>query len=166
MSQLPRIINILPLGDSITDGAGTHSGYRFFLHNLLIKSGISFRFVGPKQTVDPRMADRYQNHAGYGGNTIGPDNSRNGNIFSRLPDVMKSDVDIVLLMMGRNNYFQAIDLDRIDEVYYNFVHEVIKYKPDAHIFVGTMNYSKAGNSPDDPALSGLNALLPSVCPKI
>ncbi|MBQ1284386.1 MAG: Ig-like domain-containing protein [Clostridia bacterium] len=166
MSQLPRIINILPLGDSITDGAGTHSGYRFFLHNLLIKSGISFRFVGPKKTVDPRMADRYQNHAGYGGNTIGPDNSRSGNIFSRLPDVMKSDVDIVLLMMGRNNYFQAIDLDRIDEVYYNFVHEVIKYKPDAHIFVGTMNYSKAGNSPDDPALSGLNALLPSVCDKL
>lgn len=166
MSMLPKIINILPLGDSITDGAGTHSGYRFFLHNLLIKSGINFRFVGPKKAFDPRMADRYQYHAGYGGNTIGPDNSKNGNIFSRLPDIMKSDVDIILLMMGRNNYFQGIDLDRIDEVYYNFVHELLKYKPDAHIFIGTMNYSKAGNSPDDPALSGLNSLLPSVCDKL
>ncbi len=166
MSKQPKIINILPLGDSITDGAGTHSGYRFFLHNMLIESGISFRFVGPKKAFDPRMPDRYQYHAGYGGNTIGPDNSKSGSIFSRLPDVMKSDVDIVLLMMGRNNYFQGIDLDRIDEVYYNFVHEVLKYKPHAHIFIGTMNYSKAGNTPDDPALSGLNALLPSVCDKL
>ncbi len=166
MSLLPRIINILPLGDSITDGAGTHSGYRFFLHNLLIENGISFRFVGPKKAFDPRMADRYQCHAGYGGNTIGPDNSRSGSIYSRLPDVLKSDIDIVLLMMGRNNYFQKIDLDRIDEVYYNFVHEILKHKPNVHIFIGTMNYSKAGNSPDDPALSGLNKLLPAVCEKL
>ncbi len=166
MSLQPKIINILPLGDSITEGAGTHSGYRFFLHNLLIENGISFRFVGPKKAYDPRMADRYQYHAGYGGNTIGPDNSRNGNLFSRLPDILKCDVDIILLMMGRNNYFQNIDLDRIDEVYYNFVKEILKYKPNVHIFIGTMNYSKGGNIPSDTALKGLNPLLPAVCKRL
>lgn len=163
MRLQPKIINILPLGDSITDGAGTHSGYRYFLHNLLIQNNIHFRFVGPKKAYDPRMPDRYQNHAGYGGNTIGPDESRNGNIFSHLHEIMQEQIDIILLMMGRNNYFQNIDLDRIDEVYYNFVHEILKYQPNVHIFIGTMNYSKAGNSPDDPALWGLNKLLPSVC---
>lgn len=160
------VINILPIGDSITDGAGTHSGYRFFLHNLLYKNGINFRFAGPKKAHDPRMPERYYYHAGYGGNTIGPDESRSGNIFSRLPEILKERIDIALLMMGRNNYFQSIDLDRIDEVYYNFVKEMLSYQPDMHIFVGTMNYSKAGNSPDDPALSGLNRLLPDVCKKL
>ncbi|MBQ5890677.1 MAG: hypothetical protein IIW73_06985, partial [Clostridia bacterium] len=78
MNSNKEVINILPIGDSITDGAGTHSGYRFFLHNLLYKSGINFRFAGPKKAHDPRMPERYYYHAGYGGNTIGPDNSRNG----------------------------------------------------------------------------------------
>lgn len=166
MSLNNYIINILPIGDSITDGAGTHSGYRFFLHNLLYKSGINFRFAGPKKAHDPRMPERYYYHAGYGGNTIGPDNSRNGNIFSRLPDILKEKIDIALLMMGRNNYFQSIDLDKIDEVYYNFIKEMLLYQPEMHIFVGSMNYSKAGNSPNDPALSGLNRLLPDVCEKL
>ena len=166
MNSNNDVINILPIGDSITDGAGTHSGYRFFLHNLLYKSGINFRFAGPKKAHDPRMPERYYYHAGYGGNTIGPDNSRSGNIFSRLPDILKEKVDIALLMMGRNNYFQSIDLDRIDEVYYNFIKEMLSYQPKMHIFVGTMNYSKAGNSPNDPALSGLNRLLPDVCKKL
>lgn len=162
MEEQSQAVNILPLGDSITDGAGTYSGYRFFLHNLLYKSGINFRFAGTKKAYDPRMPERYYYHAGYGGNTIGPDNSRNGNIFSHLEEIMREKIDIILLMMGRNNYFQSIDLDRIDTVYYNFIHEILKYQPDVHIFIGTMNYSKAGNTPNDPALSGLNRLLPSV----
>ena len=78
MNSNNEVINILPIGDSITDGAGTHSGYRFFLHNLLYKSGINFRFAGPKKAHDPRMPERYYYHAGYGGNTIGPDNSQPG----------------------------------------------------------------------------------------
>ena len=166
MNSSNEVINILPIGDSITDGAGTHSGYRFFLHNLLYRSGINFRFAGPKKAHDPRMPERYYYHAGYGGNTIGPDNSKSGNVFSRLPDILKEKVDIALLMLGRNNYFQSIDLDRIDEVYYNFIKEMLSYQPKMHIFVGSMNYSKAGNSPDDPALSGLNQLLPDVCKKL
>ena len=166
MNSNNEVINILPIGDSITDGAGTHSGYRFFLHNLLYKSGINFRFAGPKKAHDPRMPERYYYHAGYGGNTIGPDNSRNGNVFSRLPEILKERIDIALLMLGRNNYFQCIDLDRIDEVYYNFIKEMLSHQPEMHIFVGSMNYSKAGNSPNDPALSGLNRLLPGVCDKL
>ncbi len=161
-----QTVNILPIGDSITDGAGTHSGYRYFLHNLLYKAGVNFKFVGPKKAYDPRMPDRYLNHAGYGGNTIGPDKSQNGNIFDRLPDILNRPVDIALLMLGRNNYFQSIDLDRIDEVYYNFVKEMLKYQPEMHVFIGTMNYSKSGNDPDDPALSGLNLLLPDVCKRL
>ena len=166
MNSNKEVISILPIGDSITDGAGTHSGYRFFLHNLLYKSGINFRFAGPKKAHDPRMPERYYYHAGYGGNTIGPDNSRNGNVFSRLPEILKERIDIALLMLGRNNYFQCIDLDRIDEVYYNFIKEMLSHQPEMHIFVGSMNYSKAGNSPNDPALSGLNRLLPGVCDKL
>lgn len=160
--EQPQAVSILPLGDSITDGAGTYSGYRYFLHNMLYRSGINFRFAGPKKAYDPRMPERYHYHAGYGGNTIGPDNSRSGNIFSRLGEIMREKIDIILLMMGRNNYFQSIDLDKIDIVYYNFVHEILKYQPNVHIFIGTMNYSKGGNTPNDPALSGLNRLLPSV----
>lgn len=166
MSLQPRVINILPIGDSITDGAGTHSGYRFFLHNLLCKQGIQFRFVGPKKCYDPRMPETYWHHAGYGGHTIGPDNSHNGNVFSYLPQIMAEKIDIALLMIGRNNYFQQIDLDKIDVVYENFVREMLKYQPNMHIFIGTMNYSKSGNDPEDPALSGLNVLLPGVCERL
>ncbi len=166
MSLKPRIINILPLGDSITEGAGTHSGYRFFLHNLLCEQGIQFRFIGPKKSFDPRMPEAYWHHAGYGGHTIGPDNSRNGNVYSLLPRIMREKADIILLMIGRNNYFQKIDLDKIDTVYENFVREILKYQPDACIFIGTMNYSKTGNDPNDPALSGLNTMLPNICDRL
>ena len=50
-----RQVNITCIGDSITHGVGTFSGYRYYLYENLYKQGLKFNFVGPYTTNEPRL---------------------------------------------------------------------------------------------------------------
>ena len=59
-------VRIACIGDSITQGTGTYSAYRYYLYRNLISAGATFTYVGSEKRADPRLPQQYQYH---GGNT-------------------------------------------------------------------------------------------------
>ncbi|PTX99499.1 hypothetical protein DB346_16820 [Verrucomicrobia bacterium LW23] len=100
-------IRIMPMGDSLTD---TSPGYKESLYLSLKHSGYVVEFVGPKKgkASDGGKLD----HAGYGGYTVGPGPSKadawsggKGNLYVIAENCLKSKPDVILLMIGTNEYF-------------------------------------------------------------
>lgn len=62
----PNLGTIMPMGDSITYGAGgTNAGYRGPLYNLLTAAGASFQFVGDSTANPGRLPPNQTQHAGH-----------------------------------------------------------------------------------------------------
>ena len=105
-------VKILPLGDSITDGAGyndPHSSYRDELYNLLVDSGYEFEFVGTRSS--DYSGGITLNHDGVP--SIRADQIVDGGL-SQAPLATKLthyDIDIVLLHAGTNDIIQGQDND-------------------------------------------------------
>ena len=162
-------VNIACIGDSITYGVGTYSGYRYYLYEKLFDAGCKFHYVGPYTSSDPRLPAAYSRHAGYSGAVIGPNNnSGSRSSYDFLPQYVTGDAgtaDIALIMLGHNNYYQNIDRDNIDEVYKNFVLRIFELNPDITVYCGTMVNETQGRAPDIADgydENGLNALLPGI----
>ncbi|MDD5349057.1 MAG: GDSL-type esterase/lipase family protein [Chthoniobacteraceae bacterium] len=99
--------SIMPLGDSLTQA---DPGYRAPLFNKLTEAGFNVKFVGPKP-ANPKIPGSTA-HAGFGGYTIGPGPSKadawsggKGNLFVNIDGWLKIQPDIVLLLIGTNEYF-------------------------------------------------------------
>lgn len=71
-------LRVMPLGDSLTAGAGAdpnaHQSYRGHLYNTLQSAGYAVDFVGSDTT--PTLAGGDADNEGHGGYTIGPDASQ------------------------------------------------------------------------------------------
>ena len=162
-------VNIACIGDSITEGVGTYSAYRYYLFENLYKQGLKFNFVGPYTSTDPRLPSAYYAHGGYSGAVIGPNcNSGARSSYDWLPHYVAGSsgtADIALVMLGHNNYYQKIDIDNIDEVYKNFILRIFELAPDITVYCATMVNTTTGMSPDVEkgyTDTGLNALIPGV----
>ncbi len=107
-------INILPLGDSITDGADyndlnpEHSSYRDELYDLLNNAGYEFNFVGTRTSnYNNNVTNVSLKHDGVP--SIRADQILAGGL-SQAPLTTKLnqyDIDIVLLHAGTNDIIQA-----------------------------------------------------------
>lgn len=162
-------VNIACIGDSITYGVGTYSGYRYYLFEKLYNEGCKFHFVGPYTSSDPRLPGAYSRHCGYSGAVIGPNkNSGSRSSYDFLDSYINGDAglaDIALVMLGHNNYFQNIDEDNIGEVYENFLKRIFEINPDITVYAATMVNGWKGVAPDEAdgyIENGLNALLPGI----
>ena len=163
-------VNIACIGDSITEGVGTYSAYRYYLFENLYKQGLKFNFVGPYTSSDPRLPEGYRSHAGYSGAVIGPNNNSGArSSYDWLPYYVagsaETTADIALVMLGHNNYYQKIDIDNIDEVYKNFILRIFELAPDITVYCATIVSTTTGMSPDVEkgyTDNGINALIPGV----
>jgi lysophospholipase L1-like esterase len=104
-------INILPLGDSITDGAGynpAHSSYRDELYELLNNAAYAFNFVGTRTSNynDNNGNNISLNHDGMP--SIRADQIIDGGLeqASLMTKLNQYDIDIVLLHAGTNDIIQ------------------------------------------------------------
>src|SRR5881296_3835059 len=100
----PPSIRILPLGDSITYGYAVSGGYRLPLYQLLTNGGYNVDFTGTQtDNGAPDLPD--PEHEGHPGWTI-------RGINSIVPDVLAAtdDPDVILLLIGVNDYNQNDDL--------------------------------------------------------
>jgi hypothetical protein len=100
-------VKIMAVGDSLTDNS---PGYRGFLYQSLKEEGYDVVFVGPKKGKAPDGGAL--DHAGHGGFTIGPGPSKadewtngKGNVHANIENWLKSEPDIVLLLIGTNEFF-------------------------------------------------------------
>jgi lysophospholipase L1-like esterase len=107
-------IQIMLLGDSITDGVGSAdgSGYRRLLYHMLTTHGYSIRFVG-NQANGPYDYDRkHEGHSGYTAEQI------RQNIYLENGDWLgKQPADIILLHIGTNDISQGIqNVSKINDI--------------------------------------------------
>ena len=118
----PKTIRIMPIGDSITDGAKSKGSYRKYLYNSLIKNKFSIKMVGPvlsDKFVD--FKDETENfsyeasHCGYCGYTIKANKDRKG-IMDAVQNnnyLIKYKPDVVILMIGTNDIQINEDVETI-----------------------------------------------------
>lgn len=146
-------VNILALGDSITAGDGSPSGYRYQLYEYLYTNDARFSMVGPnKSTADTRLPERYQYHGGVGGRKI-------QDLTDNIDTLCNYDYDIVLLMIGTND---SNELNGILDRYRTMLKSLIAKNPDASIYVSEP-IPRRGESKESTSHLMFNAKLPDLC---
>ncbi len=93
-------LRIMPLGDSITEGAKGSATYRYWLDKDLERSHVAFDFVGSQHGVfggEPRFTDFDQDHEGHWGWTT-------SQVLERIDGwAAAAKPDVVLLHLGTND---------------------------------------------------------------
>lgn len=121
---------ILLLGDSLTaQGEG-----RLPLARRLKEEGYAFEFVGSQGQFPFR-------HEGHGGFTIGPDQSKPGNLYDRIGTwIPAAKPDVIFLLVGNNDYNGKAGVDpagapaRLDAL----LKKITVLAPDAEVIVSTV----------------------------
>lgn len=142
-TQQPHRLEIMPLGDSITEGAGVAGGYRTELQQRLTAAGVNFEFVG-SQVSNPSTAlgatgrVTHEGHSGYRIDQVsaGLDSSGTGGSdnygFWFNPSVQP---DVILLHIGTNdfgqNYNTSTAINRLDAL----ITKITSERPNADLIV-------------------------------
>jgi hypothetical protein len=93
-----RVITIMPLGDSITEG-GPFSVYRYPLMEKLLAAGYHVKYVGSKTTRPLKDSPLGElPHEGYGGQNVGALEGKFEELYQKNP------ADIVLIHAGHNQF--------------------------------------------------------------
>ena len=143
-----RPVRIMPLGDSIT--AAADPGYRGYLYNMLTNAGYRVDFVGSSKDLPANGGD--PDHEGHGGFTIGPGPSKadewadgKGNIAVNIDSYMSTEPNIILLLIGVNDYFNIADRQpqynpdqQGPEHLANLIDKIHAIKPDTKVFLASL----------------------------
>jgi len=143
-----RPVRIMPLGDSIT--AAADPGYRGYLYNMLTNAGYRVDFVGSSKDLPANGGD--PDHEGHGGFTIGPGPSNadewtdgKGNIAVNIDSYMSAEPNIILLLIGANDYFNIADRQpqynpdqQGPEHLANLIDKIHAIKPDTKVFLASL----------------------------
>ncbi|WP_158265147.1 SGNH/GDSL hydrolase family protein [Blastopirellula marina] len=141
-------IRVMPLGDSITHASDP--GYRGFLFHKLKAAGYAVDFVGTMKDQPANGGD--PDHEGHGGFSIGPGPSKadawsngRGNLFTLTAGFMQEQPDVILVLLGVNDYFNVGDLQpnyvpdqQGPARLANFVAEIHRHRPETKVLVSTL----------------------------
>jgi lysophospholipase L1-like esterase len=143
-----KVWKILPIGDSLTEGQGKegYQSYRGHLYNFLQKGKYQVDFIGPQNKTT--LAGGDPDHAGFGGYTIGPDESRfcqtcpKGNISDNLPRILSYKADVILLLIGINDLLptkgRPVEPKDAAQKLENLVKKIQETQPQAKILVSSL----------------------------
>ncbi len=130
MVSQQQAIRVMPLGDSITDGYNVPGGYRIDLWQSLEERGDRIEFVGSQENGPPELPDR--NHQGHSGWRIDELHRRVGDWLDA------AEPDVILLLIGTNDIVQGHSLDTAPTRLDRLIDEVLRHRPQAQIFVGSI----------------------------
>ncbi len=152
---LPPRLRVMPLGDSITYGGGAAGGYRAPLYQLLTNAGHNVDFIGT-QTGNGAASLPDPDHEGYPGYTI-------RNIDSILPNIFRAvaEPDIVLLLLGVNDFLQQDDTARATNRLEALVVRMTTNWPNAKIVVASL--TEVSEPRNTQIQTTFNAFLPGIC---
>ena len=125
----PPPIRIMPVGDSITQGAGAAGGYRNKLYQSLTTAGYAVDFVGnASDNAAATLPDA--DHEGHGGWIISQIDQNITGFFNTI-----ADPDVILLHIGTNDFGSNNDtanaINRLDAL----ITKMATLRPYAHIIV-------------------------------
>ena len=128
-----KVINIMPLGDSLTAGYPDTCAYRNYLYEILRDEGYNFMFVGPKNTDADRLdrynfPEEYSHHSAQGGWTLSSILSNKESLFDA-----KFKPDIIMLMVTTNDLTGNIDIV-LEERYRELVAYIFRCFPDVTLY--------------------------------
>ncbi len=130
--QQPAPVRILPLGDSITTGVGAAGGYRASLYARLVNAGYAVDFVGTK-TSNGAAGLPDSDHEGHNGFRMDQLNAGLDLWLDADPDP-----DVVLLLIGTNDFAQNYDLANATNRLENLIVRVATARPYARILVSNL----------------------------
>ena len=145
-------VKIMPMGDSISHGAGATGGYRLELKDLLVPAGHSFDFVGSQSSGPYEMEDRqHQGHSGYR--------------IDQIADIARDKVttyrpDIVLLVIGTNDVGQDYALASAPARLGGLIDTILDAAPAASVIVGSI--PPFADPVEDAQVRTYNAAIPGV----
>ncbi len=125
-------IRIMPLGDSITEGWPVPGGYRAPLYRFLTNAGYNVDFVGTlKNNNSSDLPDPdHEGHYGWRMDIL------DGIIDASLAQV--DDPDVILLLIGTNDYSQNSQLANIVQRMENLVVKIATNRPYAKIILANL----------------------------
>lgn len=125
-------IRVMPVGDSITYGAGAPGGYRAPLYRLMTNSGYNVDFVGTA-TDNSATSLPDPDHEGHSGWRIDQIDSTIEGVFQKV-----SDPDIILVLIGTNDYGQDYDTPHAINRLENLIGRMATNRPHAKIIVANL----------------------------
>ena len=131
-NRQPAPVRILPLGDSITTGVGAAGGYRASLYARLRNAGYAVDFVGTK-TSNGAAGLPDNDHEGHNGFRMDQLNAGLDLWLDADPDP-----DVVLLLIGTNDFAQNSDLANATNRLENLIVRVATARPYARILVSNL----------------------------
>ena len=169
-------VKIMHVGDSITRGSAggvgsntfSNAGSRYYLHNLLLATGLDFRAVGPRfdgslatfrlgtdGSVNSSLADRpllFPANAGYSGQTI---EYIRDNITAWLGAYSP---DLITLMIGTNNVgysslpsvaITQTEIDNLKSRYTTLLENVLAASPNVKVVMAKITPVSGANAPNN-----------------
>lgn len=121
-------IRIMPMGDSLTETFKGTSAYRNYLCQTLLDEGYDFDFVGISTRSNSLMPEGYESHCGWGGITI-------EGLLNKMDEMMKCDSNIIMLMIGTNNFGSDQLSEELEELYRTLINKILRAKPDVYLFL-------------------------------
>jgi len=128
-----KVINIMPLGDSLTAGYPDTCAYRNYLYEILRDEGYNFMFVGPRTTKQEYLEkynfpEEYSYHSAQGGWTLNAILSNKEALFDA-----KFQPDIIMLMVTTNDFTGNLDI-QLEERYRELVAYIFRCFPDVTLY--------------------------------
>lgn len=157
MADLHRV-RILPLGDSLTQGDGTPSAYRYDLFRLLSAAGIPHRFVGGVLGADWRLPPDCRYHSSRGGitsATLAAYHTPAEKEYIPAWAEAAKEAEVVLLYIGTNDAYRGLAVEEFADRVHRLIDIVYGYSPAlSTVFVATMR-SRSGPGEKQRAMNAL-----------
>ncbi len=158
--QEKQPVKIMPLGDAMTEGLlyGECGGYRVPLLKMLDEDKVPYEFVGLYSTGSRNITNGMIMHSGKGDATL-------FSVDKALPKMINLKPDVVLVMLGRAEHISGVSGEAFIEYFDKYVvSKVIKYFPDATVYVASIPPERAYAGPkrmndDDSAQLVTNPLI-------
>ena len=127
-------VRVMPLGDSITEGADGDATYRYFLWHDFLDGGYGVDFVGSMYGVkgrraQPKYPDFDQDHEGHSGWTA----TKIGKYAYTF--AVNADPDIVLLHAGTNDLLRGIAPSKIAGKLQKIIVQLRQANPQVAVFI-------------------------------
>lgn len=147
---MDKKVKILLMGDSITEGDGNPSAYRFQFVKNLFRAGAIFKMIGPKTGWDCRLSDTYIRHGATCGHIIGSEelekNSLRYNLTQEAFQEAVKEADILCLWIGFNDFYRKLD-EGVEARYLKLLDCIYELNPALSVYCSTLWHEGSALNP-------------------